>query len=137
MFVSSLNVASSYANDIAEDVGTGTPDTMQWWIGSTESFRIRTYALDHDIHVHGMAAGGPDIVDLARGNAERTYADLITMQTLIVIDDPEDDEAIADAFRAAGLDANVEIADRFLFWLPDHGGVYRSKSEPVHQGPSA
>lgn len=69
-----LNIQSSYSRNIEEsfDGSSGVPDTLQWWITPESAWRIKTYALDHDIHTHSVAAQ-PDFIELARSNNRKHY----------------------------------------------------------------
>jgi hypothetical protein len=126
-----LSVRSSYARDIEEPIeGDQPPDTVQWWISPTGTWRIRTYALDHDIHTHSIA-DTCDLLELARDTTLNHYSDVLWQQHEIALNDTSDHVATSSAFRAAGLDpTGVEIApDRFVFWKPDDV-KYRSQSTP-------
>src|SRR5207245_4972487 len=46
-----LSVQSSYRNN-TEKPASDVCDTVQWWITPDNTWRIKTFALDHDIHVH-------------------------------------------------------------------------------------
>ena len=52
-----LTVKSSYSREIetALENADDVPDTLQGWFGNSGSWRIRTYALDHDIHAYQVA----------------------------------------------------------------------------------
>jgi hypothetical protein len=65
-----LNIQSSCARDLEETVvdASCVPDTLQWWIGSEEAWRIRTYALDHDIHTYSI--GRTRVASGARNETE-------------------------------------------------------------------
>ena len=126
-----LSVRSSYAREIEEPVQGNQPaDTVQWWISPTGNWRIRTYAVDHDIHTHSIADSS-ELSALARANLLDHYGDVIQHQYEIVLSDTSDHAATSSAFRAAGLEpTGVEIApDRFVFWKPDDA-TYRSQSTP-------
>jgi hypothetical protein len=48
-----LTTESSYAQNV-ERAATAVPDTIQFWLTPEKQWRIRTYAIDHDIHVYGV-----------------------------------------------------------------------------------
>ncbi|MCH9809109.1 MAG: hypothetical protein K0U74_15395 [Alphaproteobacteria bacterium] len=100
------------------------PDTIQWWIAPLGNWRIRTFALDHDIHTH--AVGHADnLVELALTNTEKNYFDVIHSQHVIEISDCRDEQSISASFRRAGLEARFEFAEgRFVFWKPDDERYY-------------
>jgi hypothetical protein len=127
-----LTIQSSYLREMEEPLGndSGPPDTIQWWIAPTGSWRIRTYAIDHDIHTH--AVGNADnLKEVALKSAQEHYGDVIQSQHVIELADCLDRNETARAFRAAGLEPRVEIAaGRFAFWKPDEGR-YHTQSQPT------
>ncbi len=126
-----LNLRSSYQSNAEQPLGKGAdvPDTIQWWIATTGSWRIRTYAIDHDIHTHALG-NSSDLEALAIENARRHYGDVIQSQHVIRLNDALDATAISAAFRAVGLEPRIEIATgRFAFWKPDDGR-YQTLSKP-------
>lgn len=127
-----LNVKSSYANntEFPLDDDDDVPDTLQWWITADRAFRIKTFAVDHDIHTHEIGGGGQSMVDLALANNSKHYGDVISCQHILALEDCGDQQAVANALRDVGLAASLEVAPgRFAFWNPD-GAEYRSQSHP-------
>lgn len=51
LIVFRLSFESSYAQDF-ERAGGKRFDTVQWWIGKAGAWRVKTYAIDSDIHPH-------------------------------------------------------------------------------------
>jgi len=126
-----LTVQSSYLREMEEPLSndSGPPDTIQWWIAPTGSWRIRTYAIDYDIHTHSVG-NADNLKELALKNAQEHYGDVIQSQHVIELADCLDGNETARAFRAAGLEPRVEIAaGRFAFWKPDEGR-YHTQSQP-------
>ncbi|HET9985566.1 MAG TPA: hypothetical protein VFQ38_18335, partial [Longimicrobiales bacterium] len=125
LVVGLLTVCSSYAAE-REEAADGRPDTIQWYLGPTESWRVRTYALDHDIHVHRTDDMPADPVAFVRAHVEKHYGDVL--DRLVVLELPADttpDSARA-ILAAAGLPGVLEVARAgFAFVNPD-AGTYRS-----------
>src|SRR5216684_2122170 len=48
-----LTVESSYTQNI-ERPASKTPDTLQFWIAPDGTWRIKTYAIDEDVHIHRL-----------------------------------------------------------------------------------
>ena len=46
-----LTVESSYVQEI-ERPATRVPDTVQFWFAPESDWRIKTFAIDHDIHAY-------------------------------------------------------------------------------------
>jgi len=53
-----LTIKSSYSQNVELAVAHAgdAPDTVQWWIGEGGCWRLRTYAIDHDIHRSGIGS---------------------------------------------------------------------------------
>ena len=126
-----LTVQSSYLREVEEPLGVsaGLPDTIQWWVAPMGSWRIRTYAIDHDIHTHSLGTAD-NLVELALENVQRHYGDVIQSQHIIELANCLNTDETSRAFQAAGLKPYVEIAaGRFAFWKPDDGH-YHTQSQP-------
>ncbi len=128
-----LTVRSSYLRELEEPLPgvavNEASDTIQWWIAPTGSWRIRTYAMDHDVHTHWLGSS-PKLRELAIASARKHYGDVINAQHVIDLKDASDPCLTAAAFRAAGLEPRVEMAaGRFVFWKPDDAS-YSTQSQP-------
>jgi hypothetical protein len=124
---------SSYKDNYEIDVrGDTATDTAQWWIGLAEAFRVRTFAIDHDIHVHNLNRGGPPMVQLALGNHERVYKAITWRQYIVAIEDPTDRTHLDSVFAGSGIAPTSGVWDRFAWWNPD-GGHYEAQSAPVDE----
>jgi len=49
-----LNIESSYLDNLERPAGA-VPDTVQFWFAPDSQWRTKTYAIDHDIHIHQVA----------------------------------------------------------------------------------
>jgi hypothetical protein len=58
------------------------PDTLQWWFGESGCWRIRTYALDHDVHAFKIGNSIHTTLELAKKNNQDNYGDVIAAQHL-------------------------------------------------------
>ena len=126
-----LRIQSSYSRNVEEPLedGAGVPDTLQWWISPDAAWRIKTYALDHDIHTHSVAIR-PDLIELAKANNRKHYEGLIEAEHTLSFSDCTDSTEVMALCSAAGLDARIEVAaGRFAFWKPDDAR-YWSQSTP-------
>lgn len=126
-----LAVKSSYAGEVERrlDGPDDVPDTLQWWIGE-QTWRIRTYALDHDIHTHSVARTGPEVLELAKQSNVKHYAEVTAAQHVLHFHDCADPDEAATVLSAAGLDNRLEVAaGRFAFWKSDDAR-YRTQSMP-------
>jgi hypothetical protein len=127
-----LTVESSYSREI-EQPTTGVPDTVQFWLASDTQWRIKTLAIDHDIHVYQLGdAGSAHAItpERAEVNIRRSYGDVIHSIKVIHFAQPHDAEASARTLRESGLSGALEMAAAgFAFYNPD-GGRYSSQSRP-------
>lgn len=121
-----LTIASSYLDD-AEGEAAGSPDTLQFFFGN-DTWRIRTYAMDHDIHVHKI--GGAFSIEAAEANIRSFYAEVIGTVHRLEFDDVGDAAAVDAVLKRNDLAGALESNTAGItFYNPD-GGEYRTKSEP-------
>lgn len=125
-----LGIQSSYAENSEEPV-EGFADTIQWVVTDERVWRIRTYAMDQDVHVHLVAKEidpSIDYVTLAQENVEKHYGDVLEGKVILQSDNgvPE----IEAGLVRHGLDAHLNVgASGMLFWSPE-GTDYRTRSHP-------
>ena len=127
-----LGIKSSYSRELetilegAEDI----PDTLQWWFGSGGCWRIRTYAMDHDIHAYLIGNSPQTTLELAEKNNLQHYGDVIRIQHVIHFVDCSNSAEAEAEFGRIGLPSRIEVyPDRFAFWKSDKA-VYSTKSVP-------
>jgi hypothetical protein len=105
------------------------PDTLQWWLSEDRSWRIRTFAADHDIHVYSIESTD-NMIHVATQNNLKNYRDIIAFQYNILNIDTSKDASFQQLFLASGLPFRVvNKSPDFLFWRPDDG-AYITKSRP-------
>ncbi len=75
LLVFKLTVQSSYIENYEETGDELNFDTLQWWITKDETWRIKTFAKDSDIHIHQIA--GRVEVETAIENTKKHYGDVI------------------------------------------------------------
>jgi hypothetical protein len=127
-----LKVRSSYVDAIelplvAADL---VPDTLQWWVGPATAWRIRTYAIDHDIHVHQLAGHREDFIGLAKENNRKHYADIIGTEHSLTFANCQDQAEVEAECRRVGIATRLEVSvGRFAFWKPDDAR-YSTQSAP-------
>jgi hypothetical protein len=127
-----LTIKSSYSRNLEIPVeGAGdTPDTLQWWFGDGGCYRIRTYAIDHDIHVFQIGDSPNTTLELARTNNLKNYGDVIKMWHEIDVANWTDASELHAAFGRIGFASRIEgKPGQFMFWKPDDA-QYATKSRP-------
>jgi len=127
-----LTIKSSYSQNVELAVSDAddAPDTVQWWLGGGDCWRLRTYAIDHDIHSYKIGNSLQTTVELAQTNNQKNFGDIIKAHHVIHFVDCADPSELAAEFGRIGLCPRLEISPgRFAFWKPDDA-VYSTKSTP-------
>ena len=145
-----LRVKSSYARgiELPLDDDSDVPDTLQWWVGRESVWRLKTFALDHDIHVYSVGAPKPRMLDLIQQNNRKHYGDIIKAEHVLAFRDCLDQAEVTAVLQSAGLGLQLEVGggtrprqvsggsagtppdpSQFAFWKPDDG-EYRTQSTP-------
>jgi hypothetical protein len=127
-----LNTQSSYAKEIEQAV-SGVPDTIQFWLSPDSQWRVRTYAMDHDIHVYslGTAAGKSKVTsDFAVEHIRKHYADVTATLAVLMFNDPTDIKEVERVLAEHHLTGTLEVSNSGVaFYNPDRA-KYRTQSTP-------
>src|SRR5215469_16789778 len=100
-----LTIKSSYSQNLelavadADDV----PDTVQWWLGGGSCWRLRTYAIDHDIHTYKIGNSSQAMLGLAQTNNQKNFGDVIKAHHFIHFVNCTDPSELAEEFGRVGL----------------------------------
>jgi len=127
-----LAIKSSYSQNVELAVGGAddVPDTVQWWLGGGGCWRVRTYAIDHDIHTYKIGNSSQATLELAQANNQKNFGNVIKAQHVIHFVNCADPSELVAEFGRIGLAPRLEISPgRFAFWKPDEA-VYSTKSTP-------
>lgn len=131
LYIFSLTVESSYSENFERPAGTKF-DTLQWWIGAHGAWRIKTYAIDADIHPYKIDAERPkeEFRKLAVENSKKHYGDITKKMTIIEVPANATDQDIVTLLKKEGLKPTFEwVDDGYLLWLPD-SSQYSTKTKP-------
>lgn len=121
-----LSLRSSYALSV-EAQAKEVSDTIQWWFLATNTWRLRTYAIDRDVHSHCVT--GVDR-EFAKANTRKFFGDVLRRLSVVEFEDLSDAAAVAGSLHAAGLRDAVEFsADGIPLWLPEDAD-YQARSVP-------
>lgn len=127
-----LTVESSYVQEV-ERPAENVPDTVQFWFAPDSQWRIKTFAIDHDIHVHRIGAADSAArltVEFAKNNIKKTYGDVTASVLVLEFADPDDEDGVQRILREHHLAGRLEaVKDGYCFYNAD-GGDCRSKSKP-------
>ena len=124
-----LTVQSSYSANVESAATADVFDTVQFYgSDAAGAWRIKTYAIDQDVHVWSIGKNIEDIVALARSNTEKHYGDVLGEG--YILKSTTGVEGLREELAARGLSTHLEISEAgFVFWAPE-GTHYRSKSKP-------
>jgi hypothetical protein len=133
LVVALLAVESSYIKEI-ERPSSKIPDTVQFWISpSSGSWRIRTFAIDHDIHVYriGDKTSLPVLsVEQAKQNIRKSYGDVIKQLEVICISNPKYSRETELILHRAGMPGVLEVSELGFAYLNPDRGAYKTQSKP-------
>jgi hypothetical protein len=123
-----LTIQSSYVENKEVEATEAAFDTIQFVASENGAWRVKTFALDQDVHTWSIRATPESIVELARSNTEKHYGDVLAQGYVIETD--EGLEGLRAALKQRGLSGHLEVAKTGpLFWALD-GTYCRSKSAP-------
>jgi len=126
LLVCRLQVVSSYLENTEYQADGNDVDTVQWWLGETEAWRVRTFGVDFDIHVHHQAA--PMTVEAARAFTDKHYGDVIADVQAFEFATVDDATAAVRLVETLGGRFDVAPNGRLGIWNPGDT-AYRSQSE--------
>lgn len=123
-----LTIQSSYAQN-AETAAMGSnADTVQFLIEPNQAWRIKTFAIDQDVHVYSLGETNAAIEEKAIASTERSYGDVIAKK--YIIRSRTGMEGLKAELKKHNLSQNLEISKSgFAFWVPENT-EYRSKTQP-------
>ncbi len=127
-----LTVESSYLREV-ERPTKNVPDTVQFWLAPDSQWRIKTFAIDHDIHVHRIGEPGSEArltTEFATNNIKKSYGDVTASIVVLEFADPKNETDVERVLKDHKLKGTLEaVKDGYYFYNPD-GGDYRTKSKP-------
>ena len=125
-----LNVESSYIQNTERETKSHT-DTIQFLLVGNQAWRIKTYAIDQDVHVWDIGKLEQEkFEEIAVANTKKHYGDVLKKQ--IAVQGAGDFESLRSVLKTKQLPPNLEIDKnkRFAFWVPEPD-KYSSKSTPT------
>jgi len=131
LIVGRLSVQSSYLRNEESPAASEHFDTVQWFLGPTVAWRIRTYAVDCDIHLHRVdpVAG---LIELALQSTQSHYAEvlaeLVRVELTDCLNEAQASRELCAALGAAGWHYAEDLD--MGFWNPSELH-YSTKSTPV------
>jgi len=126
-----LSVESSHAKDFERPAGERF-DTVQWWVGEGGNWRIKTYAIEADIHPYKLETKMPtaEVLQLAKRNTKKAYGDVIRRLVEVAVPAGLTNDELGKLLKKQGLSASFEWVEAgCLLWKPDEPD-YRSQTKP-------
>ena len=128
LVIAILTVQSSYAQNLGRPARE-VPDTVQFCFTPDSQWRIKTFAVDHDIHVHRIE-GTRLTTEFAQNNIKKSYGDVVSSTQVLGFPDPKDPVAVQRILKEHKLSGTLEgVKDGYYFYNPDRGD-YHTKSKP-------
>lgn len=123
-----LTIQGSYVQNVEAAAVGSNADTVQFFIEPNQAWRIKTFAMDQDVHVYSLGVSKGSIESLVVESTERTYGDVIAKK--YVIRSKKGIEGLKEELKNVGLNQSLEVSKSgFAFWVPENT-KYRSKSQP-------
>ena len=123
-----LTIQSSYVQNVETDAIGFNADTVQFIILPNQTWRIRTFAIDEDVHVHALGSPTESIESHVIESTERTYGDVIARK--YVLRSKTGIEGLRAELKNVNLNQDLEVSKSgFAFWVPENT-KYKSKSQP-------
>jgi len=105
-------------------------DTLQWIINDDITFRIRTFALDYDIHIHKVGKADFDIVEYAIQSNHKYYGNIMHRQYAQILNNFPALTEGNELLESLGLPGEFRpLFDKYMYWSPDRE-EYFSQSRP-------
>jgi hypothetical protein len=135
LIVGRLRVRSTYGQNV-EVPANDVFDPVQFYLpGADDAFyRIRTFALDHDIHVHKIGQPSDQREGFARAHLHHVYGDVLAAVDTITLRRMATQDLIDSGITTGELEVVAEAG--YAFWNPD-GAHYATRSEPAGPGERA
>src|SRR5262245_22210439 len=105
-----LTVESSYLQEV-ERPAKAVPDTVQFWFAQDSQWRIKTFAIDHDIHIHRLGAANNATrltTEFAQNNIKKTYGDVAASVLVLEFPDPENEAEVQRILKEHKLTGKLE-----------------------------
>jgi hypothetical protein len=97
------------------------------------SWRIKTFAIDHDIHTYKLGGDSSKDMAIVAENTWKHYGDIIALEHRFKFKNCFDKVETRVAFTKVGLEPNLEVyRNQYAFWKPDDA-EYVTQSRPEEE----
>ncbi|KXI30847.1 hypothetical protein [Paraglaciecola hydrolytica] len=123
-----LTIKGSYAENVEAPADGYNADTVQFFIESNQAWRIKTFAIDQDVHVYSLGIPNETIEEKVIASTERSYRDVLAKK--YIIRSKAGIDGIKVELKKLNLSQDLEISNNgFAFWVPANT-QYRTKTKP-------
>jgi hypothetical protein len=128
LIIFGLTIQGSYAQNVETAAIGSNADTVKFLIEPNQTWRIKTFSIDQDVHVYSLGEANVSIEEKAIASTERSYGDIIAKK--YIIRSKTGMEGLKVELKKHNLFQNLEISKSgFSFWVPENS-QYRSKTQP-------
>lgn len=121
LIVGILNIRSSFRQDVDARARGAEADTVQWWVENGVAWRIRTFAMDGDVHVDfiGVDFVGGESTGALIAHIERNYGEFLSEIRVVEFRGRQNPARRREMLDRAGLGAGfVRVPQGFSYWNP-------------------
>lgn len=127
-----LTIQSSYLQN-KELPATEHFDTLQFYARDNMVWRIKTYAIDHDVQIYPINMKDrtvSEVLEFLATSTKEHYGDVLGKNYTLSLENPQDDQAAKAFFTEQGMHPQLVSTEHFAYWNPD-GGEYTTQSKPL------
>lgn len=124
-----IRLESSYLQNVEREVQKPA-DTIQFLLLGNTAWRIKTFSMDHDVHVWSIGEMNQEQFEaLAESNTQKHYGDVLA--GTVRVEAAGDLNALKASVQASVLGGTLEVPNsgEFAFWV-SKAGMYKTKSTP-------
>jgi len=123
-----LTIKSSYAQNVEDPADIYNADTVQFFIEPNQAWRVKTFAIDQDVHVYSLGIPNETLEEKVIAGTERSYGDVIAKK--YIIRSKTGIEGIKVELKKLNLYQELEVSKSgFAFWVPENT-QYGTKTQP-------
>lgn len=132
LLIFKLKIKSSYLQN--KELPSDTDfDTLQFYAHGDTVWRIKTYAVDSDIHIHQINPRGKSLQETLIFLTESTkahYGDVMDQEYEMKLAGPDDMDTASAFLKKHTLSGKLESHEDYALWNPN-GAIYTTQSRPM------
>src|SRR5262249_26047664 len=118
-----------------ERIAVGVSDTVQFWITPTRHWKVRTYAVNCDVHAWDLGDLGAmreSPVQFALDHISKHYGDILKSSTVLNFGEGPEETNVQRVLSENGLVGGLQEVEwdgkLFSFWAPN-GALYLKRTD--------